>query len=488
MLSTRLYRSSALVLALAAGCGGVSSGTDGGTADGGPIVGNPCSINPKGPGCAYQVKAGAYHVYGVTNDAHAIVVDSNANVSMLDLENGSLTSVAAGFTNGFVRQDAAFVFHGGNNGSQHLPLAIWNAAGGLRELDPAGLMYSPLHYDGVHVAWVGNVSADGSTGDVRLGSADGKTATRTLLAGVGLNGSCGGWPELSLLGKRLLVTTCQPGAATHTLSSFDVDSGALVASLDQVELVFHTDSVNQRVLSRGATGAVVTDASLGNPTALATDYLDGVFTPDGTSVVYIDGEAKLLHVAAGGGTAALVQAGPVQFIQGISPDGKRALYSTSSDDTTGNADLYLTRLVDDAPAPFVLRQQIDAQILGDAFTADSQFALYAGAVDSAYNGAFEVQPVVGGPSREVTNLDFYWFALDGARVVYTDALVESTTPAGYSDGTADIELVDLSGAAIPTKLVKGANANMVLTADKKTLVFAIIDDAAKAGVYTMQLP
>ncbi|HEX4460950.1 MAG TPA: hypothetical protein VIA18_23380, partial [Polyangia bacterium] len=116
------------------------------------------------------------------------------------------------------------------------------------------------------------------------------------------------------------------------------------------------------------------------------------------------------------------------------------------------------------------------------------FALYAANVDAAYNGVLWAQPTVGGAGRMLTKLDFYWQTLDGARLLYTDVPVESTTGSGRNDAVANIDLVDLSTGAAPTQLVSNANAYFYTTTDNETLVYAVYDDVTRAGVYTMKLP
>ena len=60
-------------------------------------------------------------------------------------------------------------------------------------------------------------------------------------------------------------------------------------------------------------------------------------------------------------------------------------------------------------------------------------------------------------------------------------------PNGFSDGVADIELVDLASGAAPTTLVTGAKPEIFLTPDKKTIIRRPAG-AAHPGVYEMRLP
>ena len=64
---------------------------------------------------------------------------------------------------------------------------------------------------------------------------------------------------------------------------------------------------------------------------------------------------------------------------------------------------------------------------------------------------------------------------------------EGTAPNEFTDTTADIELLDLAGAAAPTTLVSGAGAGMFLTSDRQSLVYSL-PSGAHPGVYMMRLP
>ncbi len=493
LLATRPHRHWLLVIvvALAGGCGPGGNpgenhaGVDAGC-DGAPCV-DPCTADPHGPGCAYRAIAGAFHVFGVTSDNYALIADGNGTTSMLDLAHGTLTQIATDYTQGFISGNVAFVFHGGALGSTHLPLVIWTAANGARELDPSGMAFNnPPSSDGTHVLWIGNVTSDGASGDVLLGAVDGATPPRTLLAGVDLTGSCALPLGANITESRAIFASCQSGQSATTLASYDVDSGALLGSTASQVIFTQVDGHNGHILFPTATGASVSDLDITHVTPIATDYQNGSLTHDGKSVLYTDTEGRLQLVSVDGGTPVLVQPGPALFIQAIAPDSSVALYSTMQDGTTANADLYLTALVPNAPPPLQLRATTDVQILGDAFTTDSQFALYAANVDTAYNGALWAQPTTGGAGRMLTKLDFYWRTLAGSRIVYSDVPVETTTPNGLADGVVDLDLVDLASGAPPTTLVKSVNAYFF--ADDTTLVYAVYDDPTRAGVYTMTLP
>src|SRR6201999_1599568 len=102
------------------------------------------------------------------------------------------------------------------------------------------------------------------------------------------------------------------------------------------------------------------------------------------------------------------------------------------------------------PAPTTLGQPTDGLLLGEGFTADSQFALYAGNLDADYDGTIWAQPVAGGAAQQLAALGCCWSIAGGARVVLTDNLKESTTPGGFADGVGDLELIDLAAGGTPT--------------------------------------
>jgi hypothetical protein len=127
--------------------------------------------------------------------------------------------------------------------------------------------------------------------------------------------------------------------------------------------------------------------------------------------------------------------------------------------------------------------------LGDGFTADSAFALYAKNIDANANGEIWAQPVAGGPGRKLADFGFGWTTLARkGQLLYTEHLVEdSNTPGGLSDGTADLTYVDLASNAAPVTLLRGIEATVQPTPDQKSLVYARRGKPATDGIYETAL-
>jgi hypothetical protein len=468
---------SALALTLTLGCNGAPP-----TPPVKPVKPvEPCTANPHGVGCAFLVSAGAYRVDNVTSDGFAVVVDGSKNASMLDLTHGTLTPLISGFTDTYSESGVVFAAHGGAINSLALPVTIWSAAGGARELDPSVARAGYLHSDGAHVAWF-HLAADFKTGDVMLGSVDGKTAPKKLAAGVPL--TCGS-PNLAMAGNRLLFGGYPSDCSHATLGSYDLDSGALVGSVSA--RTFSLDRKRQQVLFRAGTGAAIANLDLTVVTPSVSDFVSGRFTPDGASIIYVDNEKRLARAPLFGGTPTIVQPGPVLAVEAVSPDGAWATYSTQRDAKTGYPDLHLTGVNGAAATAVTLRQQTDWLPSRDPFTPDSKFALYETNLDAQGNGTLSAQAVAGGAAHVLAAPDFYWHPVDGSRVVYNDQVHEGTAPNEFTDTTADIELLDLAGTAAPTTLVSGAGAGMFLTSDRQSLVYSL-PSGAHPGVYMMRLP
>jgi hypothetical protein len=475
MTQTRLL---ALALSLAAtmGCGGVP-------------INQPCAVDPHGSGCALQVTTAATRVAALSSDGFALVLDEAKRGSVLDLAHGTLTPVTTDVTNAFSSGNVIFTFHGSNTQSSSLPLNIWSAASGARELDPAVVQFSLPRTDGTHVAWMASVANDQNSADVKLGRVDGKSAPVTVLPGMALNGGllCNG-TSVSLAGNRLLVSGCKMGQTQATLQSFDLDSGALIGQVSVAHGGFAVDANGARVLYATVTGGVVSNVDLSSVTSVVSDFKSGKFTPDGNSIIYIDNEGRLARAPINGGHPTILQSGVVDIEQ-ISPDSNWVIYTTkyapSPSIPTSNLLLASTTT---ASSAVTLRAATDAALLSDGFTANSAFALYATNLDVQYNGVFSAQPVAGGVPRMLAKLDFYWLAVGGARVVYTDNVQESQDARGVVDSTADIELIDLATSGTPTPLVAQADARVQLTADKAFIVYGIPPGSAHPGIYTMRLP
>jgi hypothetical protein len=199
-----------------------------------------------------------------------------------------------------------------------------------------------------------------------------------------------------------------------------------------------------------------------------------------------------------GGTATLLASGRFNYLVGESPDSKYALVATSEvrDPMSGgvnSSDMYLMSTT--APnTPNALTTMATAEPYGQAFTADSNYAMFDENV-GGYVGTLVAQPTSGsGTLVQLGTNSWIDSEPTGSLVVFNANCANCSTL--YLPGQADIEYVDLSKGTTPTLLVTQADYNFYLTKDKSKLVYswhptATDADAgapSAAGVWIWPLP
>lgn len=87
-------------------------------------------------------------------------------------------------------------------------------------------------------------------------------------------------------------------------------------------------------------------------------------------------------------------------------------------------------------------------------------------------------------ATSLTTTGYLTMATSAAKIVYTD----NYSNAGFN-GITDIHAIDLAGTAAASTIMTGADANVVLTPDKSTIVYSWHGcTGAVAGIYTVAAP
>jgi hypothetical protein len=169
---------------------------------------------------------------------------------------------------------------------------------------------------------------------------------------------------------------------------------------------------------------------------------------------------------------------------GVSPSQGSVLYY--HDQAATGTDIYLTSMSPQG-TPQTLTASTNGAVNGDAFTADSSYALYSTGNDVCSGAAtFAAFPVAGGSSIPLgTNVWGDWSAT-GAKVIFNDNYVAT---GGLRFGRADIKVVDLAAGAMPTLVVSQADAVLDMSPAGDQVIYSwSVQPGAQAGIYATPVP
>jgi hypothetical protein len=168
----------------------------------------------------------------------------------------------------------------------------------------------------------------------------------------------------------------------------------------------------------------------------------------------------------------------------VSPDQSRVLYYTNS--TSSGTDIYLSSTVTPGAA-HALSTQPNVSVNGDAFTADSSYALYSTGQDTC-TGATGFNAFSATGSAPISLGHDVWgdWSATGAKVVFDDNFVAT---GGLRFGRADLESVNLAAGSTPTRIVNQADAVIDLTPAKDQIVYSwSVIPGPLCGLYVTPVP
>jgi hypothetical protein len=533
---TRPILSLAVVLAVTAApllvaCGGGTSGSGpadsgategGGGPDGGKHDGSPGSDGgggeggvgglPEGgvyPQGTQLVTSGSVVIQGVTSDGYAIYIDSSGSsptLNAVSLTGGAPKSIDAYDGSGGVAVSGAVTvyFNGVSQTTGAATVGVWTSAHSKQTLSTAGLAAIPgggsldVSKDGLHVILLDNATA--TTADVTVIDTDG-TNKKVLVPGVHLDyTTCP--TNIGFSGAYAIVAYCAANPAdagasdggaspTATIATFTGTGWATTGSLSTAAFTgFAHDSAGAHVLYGTAGGMQVGTLSSGASTLIDAAGLGGVFTSDGTSVVYVTSAGAInLAPAAGGGTPTTLQASGFKGLYGLSPDNKwlLAYKQVVVDQQTGaqTSDVYLASATASGTAT-ALSSATSAAIYGDFFTPDSSHALWTANVSGAV-GDFMSAAVTGGTPTKLGTNEWINITSTGAKTTFNVNWVSGGTS---GQGTADIQSVDTSATAAPKLLVSQADAFYFMSAarDKVVYSWSYVSGDSHGGIWVVPAP
>jgi hypothetical protein len=442
---------------------------------------------------------GNFTLYGVTSDNWAIITDAKHVTSAVNLVSGATQTLPMGplvpTPNAFqlIGSGTVLLLHDANAAGTGAQLTAWSAATGAKLLSANSTVDTwrglRVTRDGQHIAFWNHVDANT---DALVVDTPAHTAPQTLIK---VSPTCSGLirfvPGTAL---RVAASYCTlpttPGGPTDTaVTAFNLTTNTSVALAPSGSAIgYQIDPTGTRAMVRTGGAGAVSLVSLDGTTRSAVDSgITGAnFFADGAELMYTTGDGALKRICNTGVPDVIVPSG-VAGMYWMTGDSSAVLYYTHQDPTSGNTDLVLQSTVAAGP-PLVL--EADGSGHPEAFSGDNKHALFYQGVDATgHVGTFTTMPTAGGAGRVLSTgqsvVDGDW-ELAGTKVVFNDHWVAAT--ATVPEHVA-LEVVDVSGTAVPTKLVASADPYFWVTSDNAAVVYTSNDTAAPGpGLYTVPLP
>ncbi len=494
-----------LLLLMACGPGSLPAGNpDSGAPDAGTdsSPGDPCAnltvtppVTPATPPVGTQLQQGEdLAVRGVTSDGWVVYADDAAHtLHAMPLAGGAAQDLGALGDKYWVMVDGKDAFIWSNvTGNNVGALSVWNSVAGLHALAPAsfGLLESATS-DGGLILYLANVDAQGETGDVMVAAGDGTSPTK-LVGGATIDGC---FPQLGFAGSSAVVSHCSAkptGAPNATISTFDMTKGWAGTDLvTDAQNYWWTDAAGDKVFVSKSPGVFVVPTGGGTPETIDANGFLGVLTSDGKTALYSTMSQGLRRSPVSAPSPVTLVDKGFGGIWALSPDEAWLLFFYNLGSNGGDMFLSSTSV---PGTPTTLSQAVTSAVSGDAFTADSHYALYVGSLDVCTSaGTLTAVPVSGGAPITLGERAWADHAAGGSRVVFVDDFSPTSVGAAAATdmryGRADVELVDLAKGSTVTRLVDQADAVVALSPAQDSLVYTWSAEAgAKAGLYVLPLP
>lgn len=436
---------------------------------------------------------------GLTSDGYAIYTDTSAGkLYAVSVAGGSPVSLGTATVNTNVAVIGAvtFIWNVIGKYSDSGPLSIWTSAYGLKSLASRSYLFPVVSASGSRVLYLDNVVFTGSyPGDVYVANTDGTGKTK-LASQVPLDTVF----NMAFAGETALVSGVFSGdvdATAGTLEAFAAPTWTPTTIATDVVGAFVTNPANTAALALTASGLAVYPLAGGQPVVIDPNGVAGMFTSDGSAVVYTSMATALLRSPSTAGQPTMLVASGFPSLVGLSPGDAWALGTVPPTQLLGpgqGQNLYLASATSVGSAQTLsmtanLASYTSSTPLGTGspvFTADASHVLFEsdptltglttlhvslpnGASGQTFGGVWAFQPTTAG------------------QVVFDDHYVP--TGGVGSNGSADVEWLDTTKATPPTVLVSQADANFYVTADMKTLVYSwSYLKGSSGGVWTLPLP
>jgi hypothetical protein len=276
-----------------------------------------------------------------------------------------------------------------------------------------------------------------------------------------------------------------------TLSAFSGSSFTQKNLVSDPQLVVYSvDSAGTQALVSLASGLAVYPLSGAASTVVDSTGVSGSFTSDAMNVVYTS-NAPALRRSPVASPAPLTLTPGLAGLLSLSPDSQWALAYKTSGNNGATYDVNLASAVTPGEA-IPLAAKPTAGIYGDAFTADSKYAMYLDNIDLMHStGDFYAAPSTGGTPAKVTTGAWAAVAASGSKVIFNDNCTGCAynPTVGLTIGNADLKAVDVSSPTAITTLAHQAYGTFFLNAAKDTVAYSWgCTKDGTGGVYASPIP
>lgn len=431
------------------------------------------------------VAGNALSARGVTSDGYEIYSDDAAlQLYAIPIAGGAPQSIVALGGKFWVTVVGQVVFAWSNVTDADVgALTVWSSVRGAHAISSASLgILGATSSDGTQILYVTNVDPQGLTGDVNLAGTDGTGAT-SLLQGQQLTGC---FPQLGFAGPYAIASHCdvaRGGGPSSTITSFRSPAWTRADLIGSAANTWSADTAGTIVLVSTANGLLVVPIGGGPGTTIDANGFMGQLIAGGEMAVYgtTSGSLRLSSTTAPSPETLAPSFGG---FYAISPAQNTVLYYQNS--SSAGTDIYLASTITPGTLATVLTVTNGA-VNGDAFTADSTFALYSTSNDVCTgSGTFNGFSVAGSaPTLLGLNVWGDW-STTGAKVLFNDNFVAT---GGLRFGRADVESVDLATGPTPTRVVSQADAVVDLTPAKDQMIYSwSVEPGPLAGLYIIPVP
>jgi len=422
---------------------------------------------------------------GMTSDGFEIYSDDAAlQLYAVPIAGGATQSIAALGSNFWVTVVGQVVFAWSNVTDADVgALTIWSAAHGPQAISSASFgILGSASPDGSQVLYLANVDPQGLTGDVYIAGTDGAGATR-LLQGQQLTGC---FPQLGFAGAFAIVSHCdvaRGAGPSTTVSSFRSPAWAQADLISNAENVWSADTAGTMVLVSTSNGVLVAPIGGGPAKTIDASGFMGQLISGGATAVYST-TAGTLRRSSTTAPAPTTLAPSFGGFYAISPAQSTVLYYQN--DTATGSDVFLASAITPG-TPRTISAVMNGAVNGDAFTADSTYALYSTSNDVCTGSStFNAFPVNGSSSTVLGRSVWGDWSATGAKVIFNDNYVAT---GGLRFGRADIESVNLAAGTTPARVVSQADAVLDLSPAGDQVIYSwTVTPGPLAGIYVTPVP